>query len=341
MNLKNTLKFIRQTQDQYSIYEVLQYRFVNTKRSYSEEEKRQINDLILSEISLVTRGINRSFEPQKLHLLFQSFFLTQIGDYNSALKSFKDLIGLFEKNKSLWNYPPFPYLYALEGILDSLRSIGLFNEMESYIDRIDKLSQEKYPAYFLSYAQMIGNIFKFAFYLDKDDLELALLLCKQIEPSKDKSYNHFYFEKMMELQLYTGLLYSKINKWKEVNETFNQILVLGKIIDSSIIYRTCRIIYLILKYDRDDDTLQYEERSYKRFIGKNGGFSRLEKLVLKIIRFDPIRKNKNRRLKIWEDVKNELEEIKNNPRERETLKYFSFKTWIENHLGLTAAKRNE
>jgi len=61
----------------------------------------------------------KTFTSQKLHLLFQSFFLIDIGDYHSAVKSLFKLNELFEKNKRFWAHSPFDYLSALNGIIDS------------------------------------------------------------------------------------------------------------------------------------------------------------------------------------------------------------------------------
>lgn len=108
----------------------------------------KLNDLLISELSLITRGSQHNFESQKLHLLFQSFFFVNISDYKSSLKSFYDLNNLFESNESVWNFPPYDYLSTLEGILDNLRTIKYFNEMEYYINKIDILTEKKYPENF-------------------------------------------------------------------------------------------------------------------------------------------------------------------------------------------------
>ena len=113
MKARDIIKTMRNTHEHYSLYELLKYRMINSGKVLSEEDKRHLNDLILSEMGLVTGRIKNNFDSKKMHLLFHSFFFTDIGDFKSALKTFYELNWLFENNPSKWNNPPLDYLSAL------------------------------------------------------------------------------------------------------------------------------------------------------------------------------------------------------------------------------------
>src|SRR5690606_34883007 len=106
MKAKRTLQSLRQLQEHYSLYELLSHRLIKGVLSIDENSDKKVNDLILSELSLTTRGSQDEFEPQKLHLLFQSFFFIHTGEYRAALRIFNELNRLIESNESMWDYPP-------------------------------------------------------------------------------------------------------------------------------------------------------------------------------------------------------------------------------------------
>src|SRR5690606_33025920 len=144
----------------YSLYELLSLRLIKGGRKDNTEQNEQITDLVLSELALSTRGSQHQFEPRKLHLLFQSFFFIHTGDYRSALHIFNELTQLIEANESMWDYPPYDYLSALEGILDSLRSIGYYREMEGFVHKLSLLAERPYPEHFRNVATLTTAVYR-------------------------------------------------------------------------------------------------------------------------------------------------------------------------------------
>src|SRR5690606_3341136 len=110
MKAKHTLQSLRQSHEHYSLYELLSHRLTEGALAIDGQKDKKINDLVLNELSLTTRSSQHQFEPQKLHLLFQSFFFIHTGEYHSALRIFNELNKLIEANESMWDYPPYDYL---------------------------------------------------------------------------------------------------------------------------------------------------------------------------------------------------------------------------------------
>lgn len=119
--MNNTLKSIRQLNEQSSLYELLKYRMINRGASRSLEETQKLDDLVTSEISIVASAGVENFEIKKNHQLFQANYFITVGDYKAAFNSFVELNKLFEENSHLWNNPPVYYLMTVEGMLESLR----------------------------------------------------------------------------------------------------------------------------------------------------------------------------------------------------------------------------
>src|SRR5690606_6899886 len=146
-----------------------------------------------------------SFESQKNHLLFQSFFLIHTGQYRSSLKSFNELNKLFEDNKPLWSFPPYDYLFTLEGILDNLRTIGYLREMGFYIQKIQNLLEHKYPDYFQTIASQTISIYRLHLILNTEGSKEALKLSKTIPSVLLSNGTLADYEKRTELMYYIGL----------------------------------------------------------------------------------------------------------------------------------------
>ena len=70
--MNNTLKSIRQLNEQSSLYELLKYRMINRGASRSLEETQKLDDLVTSEISIVASAGVENFEVKKNHQLFQA-----------------------------------------------------------------------------------------------------------------------------------------------------------------------------------------------------------------------------------------------------------------------------
>ena len=92
---------------------------------------------MVSEMSIVASSNLENFEINKLHQLFQANYLISVGDYKSALHSFYELNNLLEGNKHLWSDPPIYYVFTLEGVLDSLRSLRNYDGMTHFIHQLN------------------------------------------------------------------------------------------------------------------------------------------------------------------------------------------------------------
>src|SRR3546814_18883212 len=124
MKAKHTLQSLRQLHERYSLYELLSHRLTKGALTVDGKSDKKINDLILSELSLTTRGSQHQFEHQKLHLLFQSFFFIHTGEYRSALRVLNALNKLIESNESIWYNQPYDKLSALDGLLEIIKKNG-------------------------------------------------------------------------------------------------------------------------------------------------------------------------------------------------------------------------
>ena len=328
---RDLLKYVRNTQEHHSLYELLRFRLVNSGKTLSEESKKQLNDLILNEMSLATGRINKNFESQKLHLLFQSFFFTDIGDYQSALKTFHVLNKLFEQNKALWNFPPIDYLSSLDGIIDCLRAIGYYDEMRSYIKKLQQLDHESYPEFFRFLVRKTIMIYQLTIFICKKEFEAAIQFISISDSNLLKAYSLVDEEKQSELLFCLGLAYFRIKNFKKAQKYINEIILIRKINYQSLIYKAAKLLGILIHYeDNNLEYLEYAIRSHKRTSENKGKLLKTEIIIFKTIKLHPVKNNPRKNELLWKKIAFSIKAIEKDKYEMQLGKYFDFMEWVRN-----------
>lgn len=334
MKAKDTLKVLNHIQDHHSLFELLKYRLIHSGKISSDEERKQLNDLMLSEMILVAGKSKNSFAAQKLHLLFQSFFFTDVGDYQSALKTFHSLNKLFEQNIKLLNKPPLDYLSTLNGILDSLHTLKKYNEISYYTDRLQQLDQPIYPEYFRYQVRKAATVYQLVILVGEGRFNEALDTIKATDNSIIKMYPMINEEKQWELHFFYSLVYFNRKDWKKADTYINQVMQLHKVQPQLLICKAIRLLNIILYYEKGDtDYLEYEIRSYKRFFRKHHPLLKSETFLLKFIQLWPDPRKKKIPEAFYNSITKEIQALKTDKYENQLLKYFDYTKWIMQKLG--------
>jgi hypothetical protein len=331
MSAKDVLKSLNHIHDHYSLYELLKHRLIYAGKIVSEEGKKKLNDLMLSEMALVA-GKSKSFASKKLHLLFQSFFFTDIGDYHSALKSFYQLNELLEKNEQFLDNPPLDYMSALVGIIDSLRMLHNEIEISYYVDKLGMLDVPIYPEYFRYQVRKTVCAQRILLLLQTDQLQAAKDLVESI--SRDILYHYTMVdeEKQSELFFYHSLVYFKCNEWHKAHLYIREIMNQLKLQPQLLVSKAIRLLNIIIYYEKGELLhLEYEIRSYKRFFMQSK-LLKTEKLLLKVIAAFSINKRFSPVTGEHKKILNEINKIGEDRYEQQLSKYFDFPAWINLRL---------
>ncbi len=328
MLAKQVLKKINNIQDHHSLFEVLKFRMVHSGKISSNQDKKKLNDLMLSEMVLLAGNSKNSFAAQKLHLLFQSYFFTHSGDYQSALKIFHSLNKLFEQNPDLLEKPPLEYYSALNGLLESLHSLKYFEEISYYVKKLSQLDKPEYPEYFRYLVRKTCAIYEFAILAGENKFLAALEYLRNLDPSILKMYTTVDEEKQLELYFFHCLIYFKNNDLKKAHSYIREINLHHKLQAQFLICKAIRLLNIIIHYQKGDTNyLGYEIRGYKRFFKEQNLLSS-EKLLLKFIKSWPNEKRK--RIPESDSLKliKEIDSLTQDKFERQLLKYFDFLAWV-------------
>ncbi len=328
--LNESLKYIRKINEQSSLFEILKHRIVYKGYPRSQQQKNELNDLVFSELSMIASQNLENFEIRKLHQLFQSNYLISVGDYNSALRSYYELNTLFEANKHLWSSPPVHYLNVLEGVLESLRSIRNYNEMSYFVDQLKKM--ESTSVDFRLNLSCLAFQYELFPFLDNGDFTACLeLMNKYKNPLYDKISN-LDRVRQTELCLYTSLVYLGLSDFHKARKFLNQIFLGVKNFSFLPLYRTIRLVNLIILYKLGDfDVITYEIRSMKRDLSGTIKGYKIERFLFRFLSQSPPERPLNPN-KQWDKIKVVFDEIRADVFEQQILRIFDFTAWVESEL---------
>lgn len=326
--MNNTLKSIRQLNEQSSLYELLKYRMINRGASRSLEETQKLDDLVTSEISIVASAGVENFEIKKNHQLFQANYFITVGDYKAAFNSFVELNKLFEENSHLWNNPPVYYLMTVEGMLESLRIMHNYEGMNYFIEKLTKLSSPSSSFQLnVTYVIFIYRLFSF---IDAGDFDKAGMWIAEHQASLIDKMLLLKEQQQAEMSLYIALIHLGNGEYRKARKRLSATIGRGHLY-SLPLFRTIRIVNVMIHYELGDvDYIQSEIRSIKREMSKNKGYNlKVESFLLKFLNCSFADTNRKKRAQIWESMAEEVHALYADKYETQILRKFDFVAWVE------------
>lgn len=328
------IKYIRKVTEQASLYNSLKYRLTYKGGARSKKQKQELNDLMISELYIAASPGNEdiNFEITKKHKLFQANYLMGVGDFSSALRSFKELSQLFENNMQFWANPPLYYSSVLEGILHNLRIIGNYEEMAYFISKLKKLSDDYSSEFKVNTLCLIFQYEMFP-HLDRGDYAK----CRQLmESYKEDLFNKDSWLSPMrksELYLYSALVYVGLENYTQAKKIINSIMLQHNIEYLPII-KTIRLVRLIVYYELADYSfVKYQSQSIRRGISLKKELSfQTEHLILWYLNKTNLPVLLKDREKIMDKLQKRFEELHTDKYEKQLLSIFDFTAWIESKL---------
>ena len=325
--LNEALKYVRKINEQSSLYENLKHRIGLKGHIRSQKQKDELNDLVYSEISIVASVNLDNFEISKLHQLFQSNYLISVGDYKSALNSYIELNTLFESNKHLWSNPPIYYVQTVEGVLESLRSIRNYDGMTYFINQLKIIDSRS--ADFRINLSCITFLYELFPYIDQGYFASALVLMNNYKETVYAKMDALNRARQAELCLYTSLIYFGNLEFHKAHKFLNQIILQGKNYYDLPLYRTIRLVNLLILFKLEDfDLIDSEIRTMKRNLKDTANDYKIERFLFRFLS-NQLPTIEHKRKKLLDKTMIEINELHHSGYEKQILRIFDFTAWVE------------
>jgi hypothetical protein len=328
--LNECLKYTRSTNMHISLYSTLKFRLHYLPEIRSGKQKDLMNDLVLSELNLVSNNYYQGFESMKLHLLFQASYYLNTGSYKSAVRYYAELLNLFDEYEYFRQNPPVYYFSTLEGIIDSLLTAGFYDEIPAFIEKLKTLRKQDYPKDFL--LKVYWSIFfsRIQYLMHTGRFAEAGQLCLDYEDTLYKKVKSLHPANQLKLYVSSAVICLYNSELKRANGYMEKIFRESKTFRIFPVYKTARLLKLIINAELTDyDLLDNEIRSIKHSLRKEVQAYLTEKVVFKFVLMYPIPKYQKTREQLWKKLEKDILKIRNNKYERHLLNIFDFTHWIE------------
>lgn len=328
--ISETLKILRQINEQSTLYELLLYRIEKASVSGTILNQKLYSDLVLSELSLVNNLNKEVFEIQKLHQLFQAYYFNTVGDYRSALNSFIELDELFNRNKELWNNPPLYYMSVLEGILDSLARKEQYDEMPYFFNKLKEIEYASLP-FQTEVASITFNYTSISLRnsgKSKDCLELIDAFQENLIKKSDLLTPF----RLIQLSIEMAIVYLENKQFAKAKKALSPIII-NNSYTSFKSYRVAQLVYVLISYELDEtDFMQSQIRSIKRYNKINKKTSPLEDALFSFLNINLFVLSEARKDQLRLKIENDFIEIRRNREDLQILQSFDFERWIISHI---------
>ena len=329
--VNETLRITQKIHQQSALYELLRHRMIYKGNARSENQKTELNDLVVSEMSIVASSNIENLEINKLHQLFQANYLISVGDYKSALHSFYELNNLLEGNKHLWSDPPIYYVLTLEGVLDSLRSLHQYDGMTPFIHQLKKLNTPSLN--FNTNVTCLIFLYELFPMLDRGDFFSSDILMKKYADKLLKKVHLLSLARNAELSLYVALIQFGLKEYRKAQKTLSGIIFTSKDYSYLPLFRTIRLVNLMILYElRDFELIKHETQSIKRDMHTIGKEYKIERRILSFVNKPNLPVSAVKRKLMWEKIQKDLELLHHDVYEQQTLRLFDFSAWIESKI---------
>lgn len=326
-----SLKILRQINEQSSLYELLLLRMQKINPNQLEMHKQFFNDLIVSEITLVSSLNKDVFEIQKLHQLFQAQYLIYVGDYKSALNSFIELDKLFNNNKQQWNNPPMYYARVLEGILGSLSGIKAYDKMDYFLQKLQTLDHSSLS--FQTEIACVRFIYTVVPYLERKEYAECKKIIERFDKELISRIDLLTPYRYLQLSLYMSVVYLCNKEVVKARKQMTRIINSDSYVGLSL-FRPMQIINLVIHYELADiDIITSRVRSIKRINKIQKTTSKLEDVFFNFLGTDLVSLTSRKRESFKNKIKSEFEQIESDNKDNKLLSIFDLKGWMLSKIG--------
>ena len=136
-----------------------------------------------------------------------------------------------------------------------------------------------------------------------------------------------------ELALYIALIQLGLKEPRKAQKTLSKIMVTSKGFANLPLYRTIRLVNLMIMYElREFELIKLETRTFKRDMQATGKEFKTERKILSFVNKPGLPISAVKRKVMWEKLKKDFDLIQHDVYEQQTLRLFDFTAWMESKI---------
>lgn len=315
------------------LFNLLVWRYFNLGMSRSIEETNRLNDLSMTELSIMNSPKYKSFEAQKLHLHFQAIYCLVTGNIKAALQLFSQLDQLFDANPHLWHNPPIYYFNFITGLIDTLRLAEQHDEANRYVEKLLPLAR-RFPnlpgkiSETIGWYQLTQSIFT----------DQAESIAKALENAQNIIVSHPGLP-MPKLRLALAIGSLSVGSEVDARKALLPLTAFKSETLKPSVQRSVSLVQLIIEFESENyERMESLMRSFNRKILRSRDRYVTERTVIQVINSFKFSYNEAFRKKLLMTIE-KLAECKQQRYERPLFAYFDVHSWCIGYYNRKYSKK--
>lgn len=249
----------------------------------------------------------------------------------AAIRIYRQLLELFDQHPEQILDPPLYYLDAVLGILDSLLSARLYDEMPFFIARLQQLAAGNYSQDFIRRIQIHIYLYESFRLINSGSIAKAEVLYAANRETIFRKLAQQRLDQQLILLLNQVVLHMASQRLADARKTMARIREAGQVFYHFPEFRITRLIDLLLQAEYGHmDFVESEIKSIRR--NSTIEIDSVERQIFQFVRLYPLPHSKRERNRLWVRIQERIKRISQAEYERPLLKFFDFAAWIESRL---------
>lgn len=265
------------------------------------------------------------------YMSYIGYYQVQKDPVNSNIYAEK-MVKLMEESPHRALEKPRHYMRALRFLAVCQTDLGRYESIPAILERYRSIpTRSQVLKNEIYYSAAIREL---DMYLKTARFDDAMLLIGEVEKELLRTNGKIVI-KPDEALLYhlISSAYFAMERYTEANHYLNKILNKSAVFNLDLLYMS-RIRSLIINFELGkEDLLEYAVKSTYRFLYKRKSLYRFERIILEFIRTKlPVITSNKKLVAAFREIKQEMEQLVNDPFESSAMHYFDIISWLESKI---------
>ncbi|WP_044085677.1 hypothetical protein [Lewinella cohaerens] len=304
----------------YRLYLMVQKNTVRSQEGKHEVETLAKHPLLISEDQCL------SFRAKILFYRIHSILHYQFRRMEAFYTSCKALIELMESEPSILKEDSTQYIAALSNLAASCGYEGAYQEMRDVLEKLRKVKPQTIDDQLKIHRQYYNNYFGLC--INTGSFEEGLKVLKRHLQDVKKIDNSLFEHRSFYFQYF--YIYFGVEDYDQALNYLNEWLNLPRSVDQQDLQHLARLLNLVVHFEVGNTILLTSLlRSTQRNLQKKGRYNAFEQLFIQCLKQANQLPAYREQQKVFKEYLKKLETQQLTARDRATLRFFDFESWLK------------
>ena len=305
--------------------------FVRDKKQQQELEKIMNDPLLKDESKLPTLGSKLPF-----YLVHSAYYSMQ-GDLNKQHYYNEKQVEFYRQYPHMVRDNHKRFLSSLHNYISTCTRLKKYKEAErSILELKNLLSVPEFAKDMLLRVRVFDYSFnvEIDMFIQRGHFDKGIGLVPDFEAGMKQYWKMIKPDSVLMVYFNIAYLYFGAQQYEESKRWINKFFTIPSLYSKKDFYCIARILNLLIHYELGNfDLLEYTLKSTYQLLGRHAKLFRSEKLTLNFIKkYLNSHPDKSTLKKMFQEMIDDIKEIKKDPYEKQLMEYFDLISWVESKI---------